>query len=427
METAEVIAIGDELTSGQRVDTNSAWLSQQLQGIGIRVLFHTTVADQHDSLRQVLADAMRRVDVVVCTGGLGPTADDLTRQAIAEVVGRPLVLDAGALEHIQQLFASRGRAMPTSNQIQAMFPEGSRVLPNPHGTAPGIQLTHPRDHADPVYFFALPGVPVEMREMWDQSVGPQLGRLMPQSRVIRHQCVRCFGVGESHLEQMLPDLIRRGRQPSVGITVHRATITLRITAEGATAEECDGLIQPTVRTIEDCLGSLVYGYGDDQLHDVVMRELMRRRETLATIEWGTNATVCGWLSDGSAAHAGYRAGLWVQGMDNLSALLGMQWQDGSMDVNGAEALTRQMAMHMRQRLGTHYALAVGPRHAQWAGTPPNAIPISLATPQEVFTHFFAYSGHPDILDERAGKCALDLLRLNLRNEPARGAIRPTDV
>lgn len=236
---AEVISIGDEMTTGQRLDTNSQWLSQRLGEIGVRVLFHTTVGDELEPNVQVYRQAFERADLVISTGGLGPTADDLTRQALAEVLGVELVLDAPALQHIQQLFAHRKREMPPRNVVQAMFPRGSRVIPNPHGTAPGIAVDISRPGRSPARVFALPGVPAEMREMWEATVAPELAATTGgDCRVIRHRCLRCFGVGESDLERMLPDLIQRGRTPTVGITVNQATITLRITAEGPTPQAC---------------------------------------------------------------------------------------------------------------------------------------------------------------------------------------------
>ena len=146
---AEIIALGDELTCGQRLDTNSQWLSQQLGDCGIRVLFHTTVGDDLDAGCEVFRQAIGRADVIVSTGGLGPTADDLTRECIAHACGVDLVCDEAALDHIRTLFARRGREMPERNEVQAMFPRGSRVIPNPHGTAPGIDMLGPRDGRSP--------------------------------------------------------------------------------------------------------------------------------------------------------------------------------------------------------------------------------------------------------------------------------------
>jgi nicotinamide-nucleotide amidase len=184
---AEVISIGDELTSGQRLDTNSQWLATRLGEIGVKTLYHTTVADDLEANVGVFKEAIQRADIVIATGGLGPTADDLTRDAIAAAVGAPLQLDEAALQHIEGLFVRRGRAMPERNRLQAMFPAGSRVIPNPAGTAPGIDLEIPRPGRAPARVFALPGVPAEMREMWEATVAPAIRTLVGAARVIRHR------------------------------------------------------------------------------------------------------------------------------------------------------------------------------------------------------------------------------------------------
>ncbi|MDH3716601.1 MAG: competence/damage-inducible protein A, partial [Planctomycetota bacterium] len=171
---AEVLAIGDELTSGLRLDTNSQWLSLRLQELGIPVLRHATVADDLAAITEAFRHAAARCDVAVVTGGLGPTADDLTRQALAAAGGVELQLDEALLRHIQQLFQSRGREMPDRNRAQAMFPVGSRPIPNPNGTAPGIEMPLPRDGGGVCRLFALPGVPAEMRQMWFATVVPTL-------------------------------------------------------------------------------------------------------------------------------------------------------------------------------------------------------------------------------------------------------------
>src|SRR5262245_45922755 len=188
---AEIIAIGDELTSGQRLDTNSQWVSERLNELGVHVAFHTTVGDDLDDNITVFRNAIDRAEIVVATGGLGPTADDLTRDAIAAAVGVELVQDDAALEHIKNLFARRKRAMPEQNLRQAQFPRGTRVVPNPHGTAPGIDLEVGRCR-----IFALPGVPAEMFEMWAATVAPAISSMFPSPRVIRHHRVKVFGAGE---------------------------------------------------------------------------------------------------------------------------------------------------------------------------------------------------------------------------------------
>jgi nicotinamide-nucleotide amidase len=197
---AEIIAIGDELTSGQRLDTNSQWLAERLLEIGVPVAFHTTVGDQLADNVLVFRQACERADIVVATGGLGPTADDLTRQALAKVAGVPLVQDDASLAHIKALFGRRKREMPPANVVQAQFPQGSRPIPNPNGTAPGIDIEIPRAVGKPARVFALPGVPAEMTEMWVATVQPAIRDWLGITKVIAHYRIKCFGVGESDLE-----------------------------------------------------------------------------------------------------------------------------------------------------------------------------------------------------------------------------------
>src|SRR5437762_7193881 len=177
--------------------------------------------------------------------------------------------------------------MPPANVVQAQFPQGSRPIPNPHGSAPGIDIAIPRAVGKPARIFALPGVPAEMKEMWVATVGPAIQELLGVRKVIAHYRIKCFGVGESDLEAMLPDLIARDRYPLVGITVHQATITLRVTAEGSTQEEARAAMQPTIDTIHQCLGDLIFGYEDDELQHVVIRLLREQEKTRIVDEWTT--------------------------------------------------------------------------------------------------------------------------------------------
>lgn len=383
---AEVIAIGDELTSGQRLDTNSQWISQRLGELGIRTLYHTTVGDQLEANVNVFRTAASRAELIFCTGGLGPTADDLTRQALAAAAGVPLVKDQGALRHIQQMFASRHREMPVRNEIQAMFPAGARIVPNPHGTAPGIDFDWP--HREGVRVIALPGVPAEMREMWEITVAPAVGGLYGGGRVIRHEVIKCFGIGESDMEERLPDLIRRGREPAVGITVHKATITLRITAQGDSEALCRQLMQPTRETIYTCLGDLVFGHESDELQDAVVRLLQRQQATLWVVESGTGGLLCDWLTLADPSGEVFVGGE----------------VDRRLQPNPDALASRAMAAQSQASL----VLAVGPFPVA-----PGRFHVATCDRSNVELHDCPYSGHPDILRERSAKLALDRLRLEL--------------
>jgi nicotinamide-nucleotide amidase len=413
--TAEVVAIGDELTSGERLDTNSQWLSQRLAELGVRTLFHTTVGDDLEANARVFREAADRVDFIVASGGLGPTADDLTREALAAAMGMPLVTDEAALAHIRSLFARRGREMPERNVVQAMLPQGSRVIPNPHGTAPGIDMDAPRPGRPPARFFCLPGVPAEMKEMWQATVAPAIRAALPgPPRVIRHRCLKCFGVGESHLEQMLPDLIRRGRTPSVGITVHQATITLRITAEGASEQDCDRIMAPTIETIHACLGNLVYGEEDEELQHVVARRLAERGQTLAIVEWGTGGLLSHWMSQACGDGPPFVGSLTVHSRGALVQSLGVPV--ALLDQHGDDS--REVAVAMaesgRAQFGADLALAVGrfPRFDPQAESPP-VLHFALAHAHGTLAEAVPYAGHPDILLSLIAKKALNAVRLQL--------------
>ena len=292
---AEIIAIGDELTSGQRLDTNSQWLSRELGLLGIPVRYHTTTCDTLEAGVDAFRIAARRVQVVVATGGLGPTADDLTRDVLAELSGKQLILSEQALEVIASRFSVRHAVMPESNRRQALFPEGSCPIQNPDGTAPGIVVSLPASegwgdgHGCVVY--VLPGVPAEMRRMWDETVSDELKKGKASKKVLRHRRLKCFGAGESAIEEMLPGLIERGHDPTVGITAHEATITLRISAWADNLEACKKKIIATEHMIREKLGQLVYGEEDDEVEDATASAIITASASLASIEAGTAGRV----------------------------------------------------------------------------------------------------------------------------------------
>ncbi|WP_231956579.1 CinA family nicotinamide mononucleotide deamidase-related protein [Posidoniimonas polymericola] len=387
----EIIAIGDELTTGQRLDTNTQWLAERLTDAGVTVLYHTTVADDLRANIDVFAAAIQRADVVVATGGLGPTADDLTRDALAAAAGVPLELDEDSLVKIEQMFASRGREMPERNRLQAMVPAGARPIPNEHGTAPGVEMRVDRPDGTACTLFALPGVPAEMKPMWTDTVLPAVNALHPAPRTIRHRRLKCFGVGESQLEAMMPDLIAREREPLVGITVHKATITLRMTASGADGAECLAKIAPTEQEIRDKLGVLVFGEEDEELQDVVLRMLRERGERLATYDSASGGLLAHWLSQADVSEA------FANGEVCPPAPLGADQAE-------------KLAEHTRLAEGAEYGLVLAP--AGGTQEVPSII-VAVADAERVQHNVFPNLGHPDIEHDRAAKLALNELRKRL--------------
>jgi nicotinamide-nucleotide amidase len=449
---AEIISIGDEITSGQLLDTNSQWLSLRLEELGVHVLYHTTVGDDLEAMVQVFRQAFSRSDVIVTTGGLGPTADDLTREALAKATGRKLAMDPHALEHIRELFARRKREMPKSNEVQAMFPEGSRVVHNPHGTAPGIDIEVSRCPIAPCRLFALPGVPAEMKELWFGTLAQELRKIGAGQRVIKHRRIKCFGAGESQMEAMLPDLIRRGREPRVGINASQATIIFRVTATGPTEEAAQSSMEPVVATMRKCLGNLVFGEEDDELQDAVVRLLRQHKKTLATVEWGTAGLVADWLGAVAEGQGHYLGGLVLPGETAVRRLLdlpphkaatagralpgatadpalpsatsGRGFMEGATSGRGfmeapeeAKDLVAAMAEACRKRFGSDYALGVGPFPKSAPGaTEPKPFFFALATADGVTTKSVPFAAHPALLKILAAKQALNMVRLAMMKE-----------
>ncbi len=410
----EVIAIGDELTSGQRLDTNSQWLSQRLGEMGVRVVYHTTVADDLEAGERVFREAISRADVVVASGGLGPTADDLTRQTLAHLSGRELLLDEEVLERIRKMFAFFGRDMPEQNEIQAMFPAGSRVIPNRNGTAPGIDMEMPRADGKSCRIFALPGVPAEMKPMWNETVAEAILSSAGEHRVIRHRRIKCFGVGESHLEKMLPDLIRRGRKPTVGITVSSATITLRISAEGATEEECYAEMEPTIATIRESLGEIVFGEEDEELEHVVARMLAQRGQTLATVEWGTGGLVAERLRDVAESDGRFLGGIVIADGQIMERVLGVPAVLVERHKATSGEVTEAMAVAWREKTGADLALAAGalPEIDRKAAEAPRVY-FALARDAGTLVRSAPFFGERTMLKPRTAKQALNMVRLAL--------------
>lgn len=348
---AEVISIGTELTSGEKLDTNSQWLSIELSQLGIPVRFHTTMADDKAAMLEAFRMAVDRSDIVLVTGGLGPTLDDLTRELIAELVGVELVLHEPSLAYIRELFAKRAREFPERNRIQAMFPRGSEPIFNPIGTAPGIWMEIPRAGRSACLLAAMPGVPSEMKKMYREQVQSKLPR---SANIIQRVCIHTFGKGESAVEEILGDLTARNRNPEVGITASSATITLRIAATAATVEECERMIEADRRFIHEILGTLVFGEDDETLEGATVKLLEQRGKTVATIEGGTLGALAQTLGTAAAKSASYVSGTVMTSAAAIDKAISM-----SGEVISASGALR-MAEWIRQQSGASFGLSVTP-------------------------------------------------------------------
>jgi nicotinamide-nucleotide amidase len=279
-------------------------------------------------------------------------------------------------------------------------------------------MTIARECCAPCRLFALPGVPAEMFAMWAETVAPAIAATQLTRRITRHRCIKCFGASESHLEAMLPDMIRRGREPRVGITVSDTTITLRITASGSNEAACRAGMEPTVRQIHDSLGVLVFGEEEDELQHAVVRLLDERKQTAAVAEWATDGLVAHWLADAAAGNDCLRGGVVVGSAKMLSPLLGIALPQ---DADDQKTIAEAMARAIRDRTGADYGLAVAGLplatvdQLRAGGELAGTLHIALATGENVRVKGYPLSGHPAIVRSRAAKQALNMLRLALLN------------
>jgi nicotinamide-nucleotide amidase len=415
---AIILSIGDELVLGQTVDTNSAWISVRLASIGIRVIQHVTVADQLDSISAAIMAAATRCDLLIISGGLGPTADDVTRQALGAAMHADMELNAAWLGTIERFFRERGREMPAINRIQAMIPRGATCIENTCGTAAGIAATlaGPQGRACQVY--VVPGVPSEMKAMLDLSVMPRLAEATGGATILS-RVLNTFGVGESVIGQRLADLMDRGRNPSVGTTVSSGLVSVRINSIAASRERAREMLDQTVEACRDALGDLIFGQDEDTLASAVGALLMKnpgRPAQVVTAESCTGGLLAKMLTDIPGSSRYVRGG-WVT-YANQSKI---QWLGVAADLiekHGAvsEPVVIAMADGARRIADVAYALAISGVAGPDGGTPEKPVGtvcIALAGPDGSHAITYYFPGTRDWVRMRSALMAMSMLRYHL--------------
>jgi nicotinamide-nucleotide amidase len=406
---AAILSIGDELVLGQTLDTNARLLAGRLMDRGVPCVEHATVADDRAAIARAIARLASIADLLIVTGGLGPTEDDLTRHGLADAMDDALVEDAGALEHVEAWFA--GRAMPEANRIQALRPSRATIIPNPHGTAPGLQA-----RIGTCDVFCLPGPPREMEPMFKAHVLPKLR----PNRTVRTRFIRLHGLGESDVAERLGDLMSRDRNPLVGTTASRAIITCRLRYEGsADPASADRLLDETEADVLGRLQPYVFGTGDQTLPGTVLELLRQRKETTAVVESCTGGLLGALFTDIPGSSDAFVGG-WITYTNEMK-----QDQVGVpgsiIDKHGA--VSRECATAMAEgglaRSGADHCLAITGIAGPGGGSPDKPVGtvwIALAsrnTTHHVQTRCFRFKAERTTVRDRSAKAALSMLRLHL--------------
>jgi len=411
MKKASIVSTGDEIILGRVLDTNAAYLSEKLFSIGIPVVSFHTVGDDIDRIVRATETASSEADVVLITGGLGPTDDDLTRQALAKFLGIELKMEESILRKIIRFFLDRNLRMPDKNKVQAYIPVGTKELVNNIGTAPGIIA-----EKEGKLFAAMPGVPVEMKRMFEESVLPELEKLSDRQVIVLKR-LKCFGAGESTIAEMLGSMMQRGRTPLVNCTVDAGVITLHIIAAAENKEQTQRLADKDERAIRKKLGELIYGEGEQSIAEVVGEKLAERGETVAVAESCTGGELAKLITDVPGASRYFKQGWVTYSNESKISELDMPAElierYGAVSFEAAEAMAKQA----RKISGADYAIAItgiaGPTGAT-EQKPLGLVYISVDSGKGCETRRFVFPNNRELMRIRSAQAALNMLRLILQ-------------
>jgi nicotinamide-nucleotide amidase len=406
---AEIIAIGSELLLGQIIDTNSSYIAKRLAENGIELVQTTAVGDHLQRMKEVIREATERSQIVITTGGIGPTEDDLTRETIAEVFNRPLIFQPHLMEQIETLFKKRGFRMAESNRKQAYIPEGSTPIENPKGTAPGFIVEYSNGA-----IISIPGVPLEMEYLMENAVIPFLRKRFDiKHQVIQYKVLRACGLGESAIGLQIKDLMKESQNPSVGTLASIGDIRIRITAKADSPDEASNLIQKMEQEIRNRLGILIYGVDNETLHGNIGRELERLNLTLSVVETFTGGIISQKLtSTGSTSLA---QGLVLSSENSQIQFLNLPLEEFNSLREDSKGFTDSLAQKARNELKTDLGFAMFGKIAEKQGEREYRIETyySLSTSAGIENQEYSMGGEIWMVKERAAIIALDFLRKHL--------------
>jgi len=407
---AAIISIGNELLSGLTVDTNAAFLSERLMTVGVPTVCGYTVGDEVELIAEAIDSAASHADVILITGGLGPTDDDLTRNALASFLGVELLLDDGLLREIEAFFEKRNYRMVDKNCVQAYLPEGAAGLPNELGTAPGIMAKYQEKT-----IVCMPGVPYEMKKMFEDSV---FGIFDGAEKVVISKKLRCFGKGESSVAEMLGDLMERGRNPLINCTVHGSVITLHIVATAATRKQAKSMIARDESCIRQVLGPIIYGTDNETLSTAVGKLLIEKKKTIALAESCTGGLLAKMLTDTPGCSEYFTYG-WVT-YSNQAKTTQLGVDPDLINQHGAvsECVAEEMAAGARKKAGSNIGIGITGIAGPTGSTehkPLGLVYICVNIDGDSAVKRYVFPCSREKVRLRAALTALDLLRGRLRD------------
>ena len=418
----ELINTGSELMLGRVLNTHQQWLCRQLADLGYVVTRQVAVPDTGSDIEQAVKEALARADLIITTGGLGPTSDDLTRDLVAQLLGKGLQEDAAVLAHIRSFFESRKRAMPERTKVQAMVPDGATVLHNPHGTAPGLAMEvrpNPfRPGGQPSWLVMLPGPPRELRPMFTDTVTPLLQRALPLASEFVCRTLRTTGIGESVVEEKISGPLQRWVEAGLdlGYCARPGQVDVRLAARGSDALRH---VQEAERVVRELLGPYIYGVEDEDLETVIVRLLTERKATLALAESCTGGCIANRMTNVPGASAVLLAGLVTYSNAAKQKFLGVHAE--TLDRHGAvsKPVAREMAEGARRQTQADYALSVTGIAGPSGGTPEKPVGtvyIGLAGPSGTVAERQFNPYDRETFKQVATQQALELLRRTILSD-----------
>lgn len=397
---AEIIAVGSELLLGQIANTNAQFLSERLSNLGINVYYHSVVGDNEKRLKDCIQHSMKRADILIITGGLGPTKDDLTKETVAQVLQKKLTYDEGTLKQIEQFFQRRNSIMTENNRKQALVLEGATVFPNHHGLACGMGM-----EVNKKLFVLLPGPPKELKPMFDEHVIPYLRRRVKDRGIIQSRILRFFHIGESQLVHQIDDILETQTNPTIAPLASDNEVTLRLTVKGTDEVENNQLLDEVEEKILERVGTYFYGYGETNIVEQLVNMLKKEKKKVASAESLTGGLFATQLTNYPGISSVFDGSIVCYSNDIKEKIVGVPRDlienEGVVSARCAEQLAYQIRLKMNSDFGISFTGVAGPDKLE--GKQPGTVFIGISSREKTKSYQVNLAGSRENIRERTVK------------------------